>query len=129
MATVTARSLPWYAPPRMAGALRQLRRLPLVPVGMLMFLLVIPAVLAPQVAPREPRTGTPSHRLGAPAGREGGSLEEPLGADEMGRDILSRMIHGARVSLAVSLVAMLVGGALGTALGLISGYFGRWVDA
>ena len=129
MATVTARALPWYAPPRMALAVRQLRRYPLVPLAMLTFLLVIPAVLAPQVAPHDPLKGSLANRLKAPAWQEGGSLAYPLGTDKLGRDILSRMIHGARVSLVVSLVAIVVGGALGTAMGLISGYFGRWVDA
>ena len=129
MATVTARTLPWYAPPRMALALRELRRYPVIPVAMLTFLLVIPAVLASQVAPHDPLKGSLSNRLKAPAWQEGGSLEYPLGTDKLGRDILSRMIHGARVSLMVSLVAILVGGAIGTALGLISGYFGRWIDS
>jgi peptide/nickel transport system permease protein len=108
---------------------RQLRRYPLVPLAMLTFLLVIPAVLAPQVAPHDPLKGSLANRLKAPAWQEGGSLEYPLGTDKLGRDILSRIIYGARVSLVVSLVAILVGGALGTALGLISGYFGRWVDS
>ena len=129
MATVTARTLPWYAPPRMALALRQLRRYPLVPLAILMLLLVIPAVLAPLVAPHDPLKGSLSNRLKAPAWQEGGTFEYPLGTDKLGRDILSRIIYGARVSLLVSLVAILVGGALGTGLGLISGYFGRWVDS
>ena len=129
MATVTARTLPWYAPPRMALALRQLRRYPLVPLGILTFCLVIPAVLASQVAPHDPLKGSLANRLKAPAWQDGGSLSYPLGTDKLGRDILSRMIHGARVSLVVSLIAILVGGAIGTGLGLISGYFGRWVDS
>ena len=128
MATVTARSLPWYAPPRMAGALRQLRRLPLVPVGMLMFLLVIPAVLAPQVAPHDPLRGSLAHRLKAPAWQEGGSLEYPLGTDKMGRDILSRMIHGARVSLLVGVAAVAVSLVVGVTLGLLSGFLRGRVD-
>jgi peptide/nickel transport system permease protein len=113
----------------MALALRQLRRYPLVPLAILMLLLVIPAVLAPLVAPHDPLKGSLSNRLKAPAWQEGGTFEYPLGTDKLGRDILSRIIYGARVSLLVSLVAILVGGALGTALGLISGYFGRWVDS
>lgn len=129
MATVTARTLPWYAPPRMALALRRLRRYPVVPLGILTFCLVIPAVLASQVAPHDPLKGSLANRLKAPAWQEGGSLSYPLGTDKLGRDILSRMIHGARVSLVVSLVAILVGGAIGTGLGLISGYFGRWLDS
>jgi peptide/nickel transport system permease protein len=129
MATVTARSLPWYAPVRMAVTWRRLRRYPLVPIGMLTFLLVIPAALAPQVAPYDPLKGSLAKRLKAPAWQEGGSIEHLLGTDKLGRDILSRIIYGARVSLAVSLVAILVGGAIGTVLGLMSGYFGRWVDS
>jgi peptide/nickel transport system permease protein len=129
MATVTARTLPWYAPPRMALALRRLRRYPVVPLGILTFCLVIPALLASQVAPHDPLKGSLANRLKAPAWQDGGSLDYPLGTDKLGRDILSRMIHGARVSLVVSLVAILVGGAIGTGLGLISGYFGRWVDS
>jgi peptide/nickel transport system permease protein len=129
MATVTARTLPWYAPPRMALALRELRRYPLVPAAILTFFLLIPALFAAQVAPYDPLKGALSKRLKPPVWMEGGSLDHPLGTDKLGRDILSRMIHGARVSLVVSLVAILVGGAIGTALGLISGYFGRWIDS
>jgi peptide/nickel transport system permease protein len=129
MATVTARTLPWYAPPRVAHVVRQLRRYPLVPIAILVFVLVIPALLAPYVAPHDPLKGSLSNRLKAPAWQEGGSLDYPLGTDKLGRDIFSRIIHGARVSLVVSLVAILVGGAIGTALGLISGYFGKWTDS
>jgi peptide/nickel transport system permease protein len=96
---------------------------------MLMFLLVLPAALAPQVAPHDPLKGSLANRLKAPAWQEGGSLTYPLGTDKLGRDILSRIIYGARVSLVVSLVAILVGGTIGTGLGLISGYFGRWTDS
>jgi len=113
----------------MALALRRLRRYPVVPLGILTFCLVIPALLASQVAPHDPLKGSLANRLKAPAWQDGGSLNYPLGTDKLGRDILSRMIHGARVSLVVSLVAILVGGAIGTGLGLISGYFGRWVDS
>ena len=129
MATVTATTRPWYAPPRMAHAMRQARRYPLVPLAMLTFLLVIPAVLAAQVAPHDPLKGSLAKRLKPPVWQQGGSIEHPLGTDKVGRDILSRIIHGARVSLVVSLVAIFIGGTLGTALGLVSGYFGGWVDS
>jgi peptide/nickel transport system permease protein len=128
MATVTARTLPWYAPPRMAHALRQARRYPLLPLAILTFCLVIPAVLAPQVAPYDPLKGSLAKRLRPPVWQTGGSIDHPLGTDKLGRDILSRIIHGARVSLLVSLVAIFVGGLIGTSLGLISGYFGGRVD-
>jgi peptide/nickel transport system permease protein len=108
--------------------MRQARRYPVVPLFILTVLLVIPAAFAPYVAPHDPLKGSLSKRLKAPAWQEGGSLEYPLGTDKLGRDILSRIIHGARVSMAVSLVAIVVGGAIGTALGLVSGYFGGRVD-
>ena len=129
MATETIRTLPWYAPPRVAEAVSQVRRYPLVPLALLTFLLVIPALFASQVAPYDPLQGSLSKRLKPPAWQQGGTLEYPLGTDKLGRDMLSRIIYGARVSLAVSLVAIFVGGVIGTALGMISGYFGGWVDA
>ena len=129
MATVTVRTLPWYARPRVAHAMRQARRYPLVPLALLTFLLVIPAMFASQVAPHDPLKGSLAKRLRPPVWQQGGAIEHPLGTDKLGRDILSRIIHGARVSLTVSLVAIFVGGILGTGLGLISGYFGGWVDA
>ena len=128
MATVTARSLPWYAPPRVARAMREVRRYPVVALSILTFFLVIPALFATQIAPYDPLKGSLSKRLRPPAWQTGGSIEYPLGTDKMGRDILSRMIHGARVSLTVSLVAIFVGGIIGTGIGLVSGYFGGRVD-
>ena len=93
------------------------------------FLLVIPALFASQVAPYDPLKGSLSNRLKPPAWQQGGTMEYLLGTDKLGRDMLSRIIYGARVSLMVSLVAIFVGGVIGTVLGLISGYFGGWVDA
>jgi peptide/nickel transport system permease protein len=108
--------------------MRQARRYPLVPLALLTFFLVIPAVFAPLVAPYDPLKGSLANRLKPPVWQEGGSISYPLGTDKLGRDILSRLIYGARVSLAVSLVAIVVGGVVGTALGLMSGYFGGRVD-
>jgi len=124
----TVRTLPWYAPPRVAQAMRQAKRYPLIPLALLTFLLVVPAVLAPQVAPYDPLKGSLAKRLKPPVWMEGGSAQHLLGTDKLGRDILSRMIHGARVSLAVSVIAIFVGGIIGVSLGLISGYFGGKVD-
>src|SRR5262245_2606433 len=129
MAIVTARRLPWYARPRVVGAIRQARRYPLVPLALLTFLLVIPAALAPQVSPYDPLRGSLAKRLKPPVWMQGGSSDHLLGTDKLGRDILSRLIYGARVSLAVSLIAIVVGGLIGVSLGLMSGYFGGKVDA
>ena len=61
--------------------------------------------------------------------QEGGTAEHILGTDKLGRDMLSRIIYGARVSLTVSLIAIVVGGVIGTVLGLVSGYFGGRTDS
>lgn len=87
------------------------------------------AVLAPLVAPHDPFGINLLARLKPPAWVEGGSWEFPLGTDNVGRDVLSRMIWGSRVSLAVGLGAVVVGAVAGSLVGLLSGYFGGWVDA
>src|SRR5688572_18169179 len=129
MATITVRTLPWYAPPRVAQAMRELRRYPVVALTLLVLFLVGPALLAPLVAPHDPLKGSLSKRLKPPVWDERGSSTHLLGTDKLGRDILSRMIYGARVSLTVSMVAIFVGGIIGTGLGLMSGYFGGKVDS
>ena len=125
----STRTLPWYAIPWVVDGWRQLKRYPLVSLGILALVLVIPAIFAPVVAPHDPFLGTLSNRLTPPVWQDGGTMEHILGTDKLGRDILSRIIYGARVSLTVSLIAIFVGGIIGTVLGLISGYFGGRTDA
>jgi peptide/nickel transport system permease protein len=91
-------------------------------------LFVLAAVLAPLIAPANPMAGTLEDRLMPPAWVEGGSLRHLLGADDLGRDILSRLIYGAQVSLAVSALAILGAGIVGSAVGMIAGYYGGWTD-
>jgi len=105
------------------------RRFPGISLFILIFLLVLPGIFAPQLAPHNPIKGSLSARLKPPAWVAGGSITYPLGTDKVGRDILSRIIYGARVSLAVSIVAIVVSGAIGVTLGLIAGYFGGKTDA
>ena len=73
-------------------------------------------------APADPLKTQPARRLQSP------SASNPFGTDYLGRDILSRVIHGARASLVPALVVVAGAGALGSLLGLIAGYVGRWVD-
>jgi peptide/nickel transport system permease protein len=125
----TTQALPSYTSPRSATGWRSLRRYPLFPLAILILFLVIPAVFAPLVAPFDPYQGSLRARLIPPFWQEGGSIEHLLGTDKLGRDMLSRVIYGARVSMTVSLIAIVVSGIIGTLLGLISGYFGGRTDA
>jgi peptide/nickel transport system permease protein len=63
-----------------------------------------------------------------PAWLEGGDWTYPLGTDRLGRDVMSRLMHGARVSTAVGVISVLLGGVIGTGMGLLAGYFRGWVD-
>lgn len=98
-------------------------------VTILLAVLVLPAILAPVLAPHDPLDGRLAQKLKPPAWLPGGTWEHPLGTDPLGRDLLSRLIFGARVSLSVSLVAIFIGGVVGTVLGLLAGYFGGWTDS
>ena len=105
-----------------------LRRYPVIPVAVLLVVLVVPALFAEVVAPHDPIDGDLRSRLLPPAWTDGGEWSHPLGTDRQGRDILSRMIFGARTAALVSLAALAVGGAVGSVLGLVAGYFGNWWD-
>ena len=93
--------------------------------------LLLCAVFASFVAPYDPAAQSLSDRLVPPALSEGGSWDHPLGTDNLGRDVLSRMIHGSRISLLVGVSVVVVAGAVGVLLGLLSGYRGgrtdRWI--
>lgn len=103
-------------------------RWPVLALFILMVLIVL-ALFGPQLAPKDPNRQNLILRLTAPFQQdEQGVTEFPLGTDALGRDVLSRVIYGARVSLAVGVVAVVIGGFLGTSLGIIAGYFGGTVD-
>ena len=129
MAKTASQTMPSSAPGQIESATTPSRRFPGVPLFILIFLLVLPGIFAPQLAPHNPIKGSLRARLKPPMWVQGGSITHPLGTDKVGRDILSRLIHGARISLMVSLVAILVSGAIGITLGLIAGYFGGKLDA
>src|SRR5262245_13834002 len=91
--------------------------------------MVTTAVLAEFLTPYSSTEILLANRLRPPFWEKGGSLSHPLGTDPMGRDLLTRMIYGARVSLVVAMLALLVGGGVGAALGLVAGYYGGRLDA
>lgn len=85
---------------------------------------VLVAVFAPLFAPYDPLHGVLIERLQPPMWAGEGSAKHILGTDRLGRDILSRLIYGARISLAVCVLAIFVAGSIGSVLGLLAGYFG-----
>ena len=98
-------------------------------IGLVMFmLLVLTAIFAPQIAPYDPLAQNLRNAKLPPAWQAEGTWEHPLGTDNLGRDIFSRVIHGARVSLTVGFFGVLLAGSLGLVIGLVAGYRGGWAD-
>ena len=103
-------------------------RWPLIAVLILIFAGLI-AVFGPQISPKDPNRQDLKVRLQEPGTLNSeGEVDFILGTDGLGRDVLSRLIYGTRVSIAVGFVAVAIGGTLGTMLGLIAGYFGGRAD-
>lgn len=109
----------WYLRP---GVLR------LAVGGGLVAAVLLAALLAPFVAPTAPEAQDLLRRLTPPAWMERGSATNLLGTDHLGRDILSRLLYGARISGIVALTAVVVSGVIGTLLGLVAGYHGSYAD-
>src|SRR3981189_331275 len=101
--------------------------LPLIPIAILWGIAFV-AIFANQLAPHNPEIGSLAARFKPPFWETGGSMKYLLGTDQLGRDVLSRLIFGARVSMVVGITAVLFAGVVGTTLGIISGYLGGWVD-
>ncbi|WP_084628590.1 ABC transporter permease [Amycolatopsis nigrescens] len=113
------------APSRFGAVLRN--KLAVAAIAVLA-LMLLAALFAPLIAPHDPQVQNLLVRLRPPAWQSGGSAEHLLGTDQLGRDLLSRMIYGARVSLLVGASAALLAGVIGAAVGLVSGFLGGWVD-
>jgi len=118
------------APAHAGAAVRRRRRVdPLALAGALIVALAIAlATAAPLVAPGDPIKNSLIDRLTPPMWVAGGDAKHPLGTDTLGRDVASRLLHGARVSLVVGFSAVVVAGVLGVALGLLSGWYRGRLD-
>ncbi|PJE31065.1 peptide/nickel transport system permease protein [Pseudooceanicola antarcticus] len=90
--------------------------------------IVVVAIFAPLIAPHDPYVQSLSTRMLPPVWSEGGSWEHLLGTDQNGRDYLSRLIYGTRVSITIGIGAATVGLMIGVTLGVMAGYFGGWID-
>jgi peptide/nickel transport system permease protein len=124
--TVTTTPIAATAPPRPAAFWRT-QGFPLIPV-LILLLIALVAVFADVLAPYDPQVGSLALRYRPPAWQDGGSMAHLLGTDHVGRDVLSRLIFGARVSMVVGITAVLFAGSIGTLLGIVSGYLGGWAD-
>lgn len=105
----------------------ELRRIPKFP-SIILFLFVITALFGQYWAPFSPTEGSLPNQLLSPGSKDKMGNFHLLGTDTFGRDINSRIICGARISLIVALLAILVAGMIGTSIGLLAGYLGGWID-
>jgi peptide/nickel transport system permease protein len=108
--------------------LARVAQLPKISTAFLL-IVVVCAIFASQVSPGHPTKVNFDYSYTPPIWQEGGSFHRFLGADELGRDLLTRIIHGARISLIVGLGAVLVTAVVGTVVGIASGYFGGRIDS
>jgi len=118
---VATATMPWRIP-----SLR-IEGFPWIPV-IIIGVITLVAIFADFIAPYNPEIGVLGDRFRPPAWQAGGSQAHLLGTDHVGRDVLSRLIFGARVSMVVGFTAVIVAGIIGTGLGILSGYLGGWVD-
>ncbi len=104
-----------------------MRKWPVIPAGIALTMLIF-AAFAPFIAPHDPEVGDLLVPETPPFWDEGGTSKYILGTDALGRDILSRIIYGARISLLIAAVVLSTGAVGGTALGIIAGWFGGAID-
>lgn len=95
----------------------------------IVLIVVVCAIFAPYIAPYSPVEMHPLDMLKPPAFVQGGSMKYVMGTDNLGYDILSRLIYGARVSMLIGVLSVVVAGVIGTVLGLLAGYYGGILDS
>ncbi|EAS51803.1 permease protein, ABC-type oligopeptide transporter [Aurantimonas manganoxydans SI85-9A1] len=96
--------------------------------GLIILVIFLAAIFAPWLTPHDPSIQDLGQRFVAPVWAEGGSWAHPLGTDGLGRDYLTRLLFGARISLMIGFLTILISGTIGTAMGVAAGYWGGWVD-
>jgi peptide/nickel transport system permease protein len=96
--------------------------------GLVALAVVVAGLAAPALAPQDPVEQNVIDRLAPPVWMDGGTKDHLLGTDHLGRDVLSRLIYGARIALIVGLTTVAVSGLFGLGVGLVAGYFGGWAD-
>ena len=112
---------------RVRGWIHNANRYPIIP-GVIMLAMLVAAVFASQVAPHDPQFGYLGDRETPPFWLPEGSTTHLLGTDQQGRDMLSRVIFGARISMLIVVTVVAIGGTIGTALGIIAAWYGRHID-
>lgn len=117
-----------YPSPRRIMVRRTLRHKGFLIGAAVLLIISLTALLAPFLAPYDPYNQDLSRRMTNPVWHENGTWDHPLGTDNLGRDYLSRLMYGARISLLLGGAAMLISGIIGTTLGIAAGYFGGRVD-
>jgi len=126
----TSLSLPLPSVPAWRRGLRRsLGHRGLVIGSVILALIALAALFAPWLSPHDPYAQEVTQRLIPPAWYAKGSWEHLLGTDKLGRDYLSRLLFGARVSLFIGLATALISGLIGTTMGVLAGYYGGRVDA
>ena len=110
--------------PKIISTIKQMPTFPTI----ILLIFVLCGIFAGLIAPHNPNDGNLMEGLTPPSWQEGGTTKYLLGTDQMGRDMLSRLIHGATISLTVGIIVVIFAGSLGTAVALVSGFLGGWVD-
>lgn len=132
MESVLPIPLPTTAPtvrsPMRLALRRALRKTGMLVGAMLFAAILLMALLAPLIAPHDPYAQDLSIRLMPPAWLDGGNWSHALGTDSFGRDYLSRIVYGSRISLLIGAAGVVVSGFIGTTMGILAAYYGGWVD-
>jgi ABC-type dipeptide/oligopeptide/nickel transport system permease subunit len=130
--TLPQQAMPYEATTPASSGSRAWRRFAFNPAALagaiILLVVVVTALAAPWVAPHDPAKQSLLHRFTPPVWQQGGTAAYLLGTDQVGRDVLSRVIHGARISLLVGVAAVIVSLLVGVTAGLVSGFVGGKVD-